>query len=41
MEPILADFKKVYGYDDTQILAFKETLEAELDSHSNFSLGRA
>ena len=41
MEPILADFKKVYGYDDAQILAFKETLEAELDSHSNFSLGRA
>ena len=41
MEPILTDFKKVYRYDEAQILAFKETLEAELDSHSNFSLGRA
>jgi glycerol-3-phosphate dehydrogenase len=40
MEPILADFKKAYNYDDTKIQDFKEKLEAELDSHSNFSLER-
>ena len=41
MKPILADFKKVYNYDDAQLLSFKETLETELDAHSNFSLERA
>ena len=41
MEPVLADFKKSYGYDDAEILKFKEKLEEELDSHSNFSLERA
>jgi len=40
MKPILADFKKAYDYDDAQLLSFKETLEEELDSHSNFSLER-
>jgi glycerol-3-phosphate dehydrogenase len=40
MEPILSDFKKAYNYDDTKIQDFKEKLEAELDSHSNFSLER-
>ena len=41
MTPILEDFKTVYGYDDEKISSFKESLESELDVHSNFSLERA
>ena len=41
MSPILEDFKKAYGYDDEKISSFRESLEAELDSHSNFSVERA
>ncbi|WP_112377791.1 glycerol-3-phosphate dehydrogenase/oxidase [Flagellimonas maritima] len=41
MQPVLEEFKKAYNYDDAQTLAFKEKLEEELDSHSNFSLERA
>ena len=40
MTPILGEFKAIYGVDDTQILAWKEELEAQLDEHSNFSLER-
>ncbi len=40
MEPVLEEFKKAYGYSNDQILAFKESLLKELDSHSNFSLER-
>ncbi|WP_136466515.1 glycerol-3-phosphate dehydrogenase/oxidase [Flagellimonas onchidii] len=41
MDPVLAEFKKAYGYDKKQIQSFKEKLLVELDSHSNFSLERA
>ncbi|MBT8186944.1 MAG: glycerol-3-phosphate dehydrogenase/oxidase [Croceitalea sp.] len=41
LEPLLADLKKAFGYDDAQILAFKEKMEQELEIHSNFSLDRA
>ncbi|PKA98070.1 homodimeric glycerol 3-phosphate dehydrogenase (quinone) [Flavobacteriaceae bacterium MAR_2009_75] len=41
MEPILEEFKAIYKSDDTQISAWREILNAELDEHSNFSLDRA
>ncbi len=41
MSPILDEFKRIYKTDDTQILAWKEELEREIDGHSNFSLDRA
>ena len=40
MEPILAEFKTIYKVDDAQILNWRETLQAELEEHSNFSLER-
>jgi len=40
MEPILEEFKAIYKVDDAQILAWRETLQAELEEHSNFSLER-
>ncbi|HZJ19092.1 MAG TPA: glycerol-3-phosphate dehydrogenase/oxidase, partial [Pricia sp.] len=40
MEPVLEEFKAIYKVDDSQILEWRETLQAELDEHSNFSLDR-
>ncbi len=40
MDPVLEEFKKAYGYDSSKLLSFKETLQEELESHSNFSLER-
>lgn len=41
MEPVLEEFKAIYKVDDAQILDWKESLQAELEEHSNFSLERA
>ncbi|MEM9077700.1 MAG: glycerol-3-phosphate dehydrogenase/oxidase [Bacteroidota bacterium] len=40
MEPVMDEFKKVYSYDNAQMLSFKEKIQEELESHSNFSLER-
>ncbi len=40
MEPILGEFKAIYNVDDAQVLEWRETLQAELEEHSNFSLDR-
>lgn len=40
MEPIQEEFKKAFGYDAGQLQSFKEKMEEELESHSNFSLER-
>lgn len=40
MEPIQEEFKKAFGYDTAQLESFKEKMEEELESHSNFSLER-
>ena len=41
MEPILEEFKNIYGTDDAQILTWRETLQQELEEHSDFSMDRA
>lgn len=41
MEPILEEFKSIYEVDDAKILEWRETLQMELEQHSNFSLERA
>ena len=41
MEPLLEEFKAIYKVNDAQILEWRETLQAELEEHSNFSLERA
>ena len=40
LDPVMDEFKKVYSYDNAQMLAFKEKIQEELESHSNFSLER-
>ena len=40
LDPVMDEFKKVYSYDNAQTLEFKEKIQAELESHSNFSLER-
>ncbi len=40
MEPVLEEFKAIYKVDDAQLLQWKETLQNELEEHSNFSLER-
>ncbi len=40
MEPILEEFRAIYKVKDAQILVWRETLQAELEDHSNFSLDR-
>ncbi|NHF58840.1 glycerol-3-phosphate dehydrogenase/oxidase [Flavobacteriaceae bacterium TP-CH-4] len=40
MEPLLEEFKVIYKVDDAQLLQWKETLQHELEEHSNFSLER-
>lgn len=39
-EAVLDEFKKAFGYSDEEISRFRESLEAELKIHSNFSLDR-
>ncbi|WP_353616813.1 glycerol-3-phosphate dehydrogenase/oxidase [Cytophaga sp. FL35] len=41
LDPILEEFKKYFDLNDAKINAWRNTLEAELDDHSNFSLDRA
>lgn len=40
LDALLLDFKTAFGYDDAQLLAFKQQMEHELEIHSNFSLER-
>ncbi len=40
LEPVMEEFKKAYSYDNSQMLAFKEKIQEELESHSNFSIER-
>ncbi|PWL40061.1 glycerol-3-phosphate dehydrogenase [Flagellimonas aquimarina] len=40
MEPIQEEFKKAFGYSEEQLQSFKEKMDEELESHSNFSLER-
>ncbi|MGB5369390.1 MAG: glycerol-3-phosphate dehydrogenase/oxidase [Flavobacteriaceae bacterium] len=40
MEPVLEEFKGIFKTDEAQILAWREALRRELDSHSNFALQR-
>jgi len=41
MEPILEEFKAIFKVDESQISDWRETMLAELEDHSNFSLDRA
>jgi glycerol-3-phosphate dehydrogenase len=41
MEPILEEFQDIFHVDDAQVLAWRESLQQELDEHSDFSLERA
>jgi glycerol-3-phosphate dehydrogenase len=41
MDPVLKEFKKIFGSDDAQLKAWKDTLENEIKEHSDFSLNRA
>ena len=40
LDPVMDEFKKVYSYDNAQMQSFKNQIEKELESHSNFSLER-
>jgi glycerol-3-phosphate dehydrogenase len=40
MDPILDEFRSVFKSDESQIREWKATLEAAIDTHSNFSLDR-
>ena len=40
MEPVLQELQTAYKVDDAQVLQWKETLMAELEEHSNFSMER-
>ena len=40
LDPVMDEFKKVYSYDNAQMQLFKNQIEEELESHSNFSLER-
>lgn len=40
MEPILEEFKAIFKVDDAQILTWRETIQAELKEHSDFSMER-
>lgn len=41
MDPVLAEFKKVYKVDDAQLASWKENLNAQIKEHSDFSMDRA
>tara|TARA_R110000868_G_scaffold124959_4_gene330110 strand:- start:38801 stop:40465 length:1665 start_codon:yes stop_codon:yes gene_type:complete len=40
LEPILAEFKAVFKLNDAEVAVYRETLEQEMEEHSNFSLDR-
>ena len=40
MDLVMEEFKIAFGYSKAQMKSFKEELEKELESHSNFSLNR-
>ncbi|WP_149273282.1 glycerol-3-phosphate dehydrogenase/oxidase [Pareuzebyella sediminis] len=40
MDPVLDEFKTRFKLDDQQVLEWKETLNHELNEHSNFSMDR-
>ncbi len=40
MEPVLEEFKNIFKADEAQIMAWREALQRELDTHSNFTLQR-
>jgi len=40
MDPVLAEFKKVYKVNDTQIAEWKEELNNQIEEHSNFTIDR-
>ncbi len=40
MEPVLEEFKRVFGVDDEQILIWKEELQSQIKRHSHFSMDR-
>ncbi|MFH6603266.1 glycerol-3-phosphate dehydrogenase/oxidase [Maribacter algicola] len=40
MEPILEEFKTIFKTDGQQISDWRETLQAQIEEHSNFSLDR-
>ena len=40
MDPVLKEFKKIFGSDDAQLKAWKDTLKNEIKEHSDFSLNR-
>ncbi|MEO1011484.1 MAG: glycerol-3-phosphate dehydrogenase/oxidase [Bacteroidota bacterium] len=41
MEPVLAEFARIFKVDDGQIQEWRTQLEEEIEVHSNFSLARA
>ena len=40
MDPVLAEFKKVYKVDDAQLASWKENLNTQIIEHSDFSMDR-
>jgi glycerol-3-phosphate dehydrogenase len=40
MEPVLEEFKSIFKADEAQLMAWREALKSELDTHSNFTLQR-
>lgn len=40
MDPVLQEFKRIFKLDDTAIAAYRTTLEALMEEHSNFTLER-
>ncbi len=40
MEPVLEEFQSVFKADEAQIMSWREALQSELETHSNFTLQR-
>lgn len=40
MDPVLAEFKRIYKVDDSQLVNWKDELNAQIKEHSDFSLDR-
>ncbi len=40
MEPVLEEFKSIFKADEAQVMNWREALQSELDTHSNFTLQR-
>ncbi|NKI31416.1 glycerol-3-phosphate dehydrogenase/oxidase [Croceivirga thetidis] len=38
LEPVLQDFKEIFGYGESEIKSFRQRIEHELEIHSNFSM---